>query len=279
MLKFISNWKAEERREYLVSKLKVKKLKEAIVSEKETKNIISIYVDKSTENGYLIDWDKFKTTESFLKKIFRKIFRFRIGEIFSLSYETNKAGNIEELIDTDDLDFQIQLVEETLKEKWKTENEQAFIEDTMDSGMVKARLLKTVEIFHFPYGKEFTEDGKVEAKEIPNLMMKENDFPVELINTLIYYDEETQIGEVQIERKYDQLALNKIMKETLTEIDTKLAINRNPEQAPLFVNSETFWYKVDFKSGWIINAKYEKVHMTKEGENIEQIEIALMEET
>lgn len=270
-LYFTSKWNKDEIKEYKLVKKKIKIENGVEISKRETTKIIQIQILKSNDGSDLIRWTEFEDSKNLFSRIFLKLFKERLNEAFTISY-TTVLGVIDELIDKKDLDFEINLLKKQLSQIGKANQEKQLIEESISDEVILSRLLKSMYIFHFPYDEEFSEPPLIEDIEMANPFMKGNKLPGQLINSLLYLDESKKIGEIQIEKKYDQSALNKIMKETLTEIDIKLEKNRKKETLPLFVATEIFNYKIDLESNWFIEAKYEKVMLSENQENIETIE-------
>ena len=276
-MRFVSNWIREEIKEYQVSKVKTKTINASEVSRKETNKIIGIEILDSKEGGFTLEWNEYPEKQSKFKEWFRRIFKFRIGALFSITYRTSKFGIIEEYLDTSDLEEAIQVIKDQIHLIGNTEKEKEFIETSIDDELIAAKLLKLMNIFHFPYDEEYSVSGETGEIEVSNHFMKENKVPLELIKSLISYDEDTQISEIRLEKKYDQYTYNKIIGETIEKIDQQRERNRNTGKSPVLICTENFWYKVNVKTGWIINAKYEKSLRAKEGGSFEQIEINLKE--
>lgn len=276
-LHFSSKWSKDEINEYKFVTKKKKFENGSVTSKKEISKIIEIQVVKSDNESNLLKWTEFEDSKSLISRIFLKLFKERLDETFTISYTTTKSGMIDELVDRKDLDDQIQLLKKQLDTIGKTHQEKELIEDAINDEVILSRLLKSMYIFHFPYDEEFSKTPLIEDIQMPNPFMKGNEIPGQLINTLLYFDEVKQIGEIQIEKKYDQSVLNKIMKETLNEIGNKLEKNRKKDdKVPLFVATEIFNYKINLESGWIISGKYEKVLMSKNQENTETIKFSLI---
>ena len=270
-LHFTSKWNKGEIKEYKFVKRKIKIENGTEISRKETTKIIQIQILKSEPESDLIRWTEFDDSKSLISRIFLKLFKERLDETFTISY-TTISGVIDELVEKKDLDFEIKLLKKQLSQIGKTNQEKELIEEAISDEVVLSRLLKPLYIFHFPYDEEFSEPPLIEEIEMANPFIKGNKLPGQLINSLLYLDETKKVGEIRIEKKYDQSALNKVTKEILTEIDIKLEKNRNKENLPLFVATEIFNYKIDLDSNWVVNGKYEKVMLSKNQENIETIE-------
>lgn len=216
---------------------------------------------------------------SFWKKAIRKIFKVRVGEIFLLGYTTTKSGVIDELTDTEELDERVEAVIEHLKSIGENEKMKLVLEQTITPEMISSKFLKVLNFFHLPYNEEFSlKEELIEEFQLPNKIIEENKISGEWRNSLIYLDENTGIGEIQIDKKYDQQTLNNSVKNTLIDIDERLERSRDVDKIPLFVATESFWYKVNFNSGWILDFKYEKVYLGKDQENITRIALNFMGE-
>jgi hypothetical protein len=272
---FNSNWKEGEIKEYQLIKKKIKTEKGIEISRKETSKIIEIQVLESNDTSDLLKWTEFEDSKSLISRLFFKIFKERLDEIFSISYRTNKSGIINELVDKKDLYKQIQLLKKQLKKIGNTHQEKELLESALDDEVISTHLLKSMFVFHFPYGEAFSETPIMKDIQMANPFSEGNKFPGKIINSYLYIDKASQIGEIQIEKKYDQPALNKAMKATLSEIDIKLEKSRK-EELPLFVATEIFTYKVNLASSSIINGKYEKVLLSKNFENTETVEFQLI---
>jgi len=276
-LHFKSNWKKGEVNEYKFIKRKTKVENGNEISKKETSKIIEIEVLKSDKESDLLKWTEFEGSKSLISRIFLKFFKERLDKTFTISYTTTKYGIIDGLVDKEDLEYQTQFLKKQLDIISKTPQEKGLIKDAINDDVIYSRLLKSLYIFHFPYDEEFSEIPLIENIQMANPFMKDNELPGQIINSLLYKDEIKRIGEIQIEKKYDQSLLNAKMKKTLTEIGVKLEKNRKKrEKVPLFVATEIFNYKINLDSNWIISGKYEKVLMSKNQENTETIEFKLL---
>ncbi len=278
-IEFLSFWKANDCRKYSYKHTKIKRKEGAIVNEKIKEKVIALKVMDVYKDSYLIEWQEFQQTwkKNFLDGIMNKI----IPEnklIFSIAYLTDEEGAFEELVESAQLDEQVNLLKKELAKIGESEIEMELLDATFSKEILMNKMLKTILIFHYPYGESFANPPVIESMELANPLMPNNNIPGEYIYTLIYYNEETGIGEIEVEKKYDQNELNKVIKATLVDLHSKIAKNRKDKgEAPKFIAQEKFWYKVNFHSGWIIAMKHEKYFLTKNDEAIDRTEFKLLE--
>lgn len=271
-----SNWSEGDIKKYRLTRKKIKLSSERVVSSKETIRYVVLEVLKCNPDSQLIKWTEYRESKRLISRLLNKFFGKGLDEVFSITYTTTESGVIEEFVDREDLDLQIKVLENQLEEVGNTNQEKKFIKESISNDIILASILKPLQIFHFPYDEEFSETGVVEYIHIKNPFMPDNELPCQIINSIFYFDESIMTGEVQIERKYDQVELNRRMKDTLTSIGARLEKNMSTkERFDPFVITEFFIYKIDLKTGWLFNGKYERVLISGEEEKTEVYEFTL----
>lgn len=250
-----SKWKKGDERQYKIYKSKIKIKDNVELSRKTSIKYLEIDVLKLKDDHYVLEWSEFKETTNRFRKFIEKILGFRLDDDINVKYKTNKYGSIEEILNKD---FIKQYVEDVRNLVTEGKENKDAIKEIISEEVIVNKLLQKLNFFHLPYGMEFSEDSITEQYDFKNLIMDENDIPGEIKYNLIYFDKTKKIGEIEIEKKYFQIALNQNIDETVKNISEKLGNDKKQGKVPPFAVTERYWYKMDFNTGWIIKGKYEK---------------------
>ncbi len=263
-----SNWKQGESRHYKVSKSKVRTKDELDVARDTKIKYLEIEVMESSEDYYVLEWSEFDETTNRFKRFIENSLGFRLHDTFNITYKTNKNGALEEIIDADELERQVAVARKVMLESNPAGKK---IDQLLSKDLIIARLLTKINIFHLPYDIEFSEETEMVEREFQNHLMRGNNLPGQVTYSLIYIDQDSQIGEFEIKKQYQQTALNEKINETIVNIGERLGKESKEEKLPPFSITERFWYKFDFARGWILKGKYEKGYLIQGQDTIEEI--------
>lgn len=262
------NWKKGEERHYKLSRSKVRTKDELEITRDTKIKYLEIEVIDSSDDSYVLEWSEFNETTNRFKRFTENVLGFRLHHTFNITYKTNKQGTLEEILDAEELERQVEIARKMMLESHPTGKD---IDQILSKDLIIARLLTKINIFHLPYEIEFSEETEIVKSEFKNHLMRGNDLPGEVTYSLIYFDEESQVGEFEIKKQYQQTALNEKINQTVFNIGERLGKVNKEGKLPPFSITERFWYKFDFARGWILKGKYEKGYLIEGQDTIDEI--------
>lgn len=260
-------WKKGDEKQYKIvtNKFSIKdNVKE--VQNSRTK-IIEIEILKDSELDSIVDWTEYYPPKSWFQKMLQRTLGIYTNFSIDFNYKTDAYGALEEFIMDESLEGRLKLIQEEIK---GNVNEGEKLNRFLTEEFILKKITRGITLFHIPYGIEFSRDVFEENTEFHNLVFEDLGMPGEINYSLIYFDENSSIGEVELEKKYNQLELKEKLGESLSRFNVWNEDEITTKIPPLAI-TERYWYKLNFSTGWIVQAKYERGILTKEKDNILEI--------
>lgn len=273
MLFLKRKWKKGDEKQYkfITNKISFEGNTKKVLSS-QTK-IIEIDVLKNTESESTIDWTEYTPPKNWFQRFLANKLGIYTNFSIDFKYRTDEHGAIEEIIIDDNLTSYLKEIQMELKNKVDG-NE--VLTDLLTQEYILRKITPKIKLFHLPYGLDFSDDVFNDNTEFENMIFEDLGLPRKINSSIVYFDEKTSIGEIQFEKKYDQLALKENLEESISRLRNFDKDESNSKLPPLAI-TERYWYKINYSTGWLLNAKYERGIMTKLTDNIQEINIELIE--
>jgi hypothetical protein len=259
----ISFWQNKETRVYQVkhSKEKFDALSRRSLSEGNYEAQIKI-ID-STATGFTIEWiyKNFEISgapENVLNSL------FTIMEGLKIVYKTDDVGTFTELVNWEEVrDFALARYEKAVAKNSHTKEFIAALNQIksifQSKENIEAVLIKEIQLFHTPFGVEYTKTGSIIETDLPNITGGDP-FPSTITIKLDELDQKKDLIRVSLNQTIDKEKAGPIIAEILKKISSspikdETELKRQIKDMEITDLSE---YSYAISSGWITRVLYKR---------------------
>lgn len=259
----IAFWNKNDSVVYKIIHTKTKSGSKGPGSSRESNYEAHIKVVDSVESGFTMEWTyhNFRATGA-TEQALNSLETIMAGLKFI--YKTDDVGMFSELLNWQEVrDFAFANYEKAIAEKGQSGEFIAALKQVKSifnsKENIEALLIKEVQLFHAPYGKEYNKKAEVFQTELPNVTGGAP-FPANITMRLDELDIKNDFMKLSINQTIDKGKAGPIIAEMLkklsgTEIKDEAEMKRQIKDMEI---SDINQYKVSLSSGWISNIVFKR---------------------
>ncbi len=270
---FITYWAEGDTQTYSVTITSKNFENKVLIKEHKSSHTVEFTVLEETETGYLI--------EAYFKDFVTDSDLFQNG--LKAVYSTDELGAYTELVNFKEMQDSMNVAYDRLVASSNSSDQKKLINKLRKTATSRASiefvLFEDLQVFHNPFGLEFTLGQKDEYEaEIPNIFGGEN-FPTIMFMELTELDPSTDHCQLVIDQEIDQEKCAEMLAELLKQLAIKVKTDNGIEREDLGELSidDVYTFDMLLETGWMEYVNYTRTFLLAETEQIKIFEMKLIE--